>query len=508
MTGVIRSYAHEHGGRVGLLFLLFLLAIYNFITSGITSFAIICITPIVILGVYLAFRWNYFLLWILISFNYIIHLLNKNDWVLPAGIPISIYNEILEIALIAIAIIDIRKEHTWGRSLNLMSFAILLWSMLCFIEVFNDTCGLGINVGAWFSGFRLIAIQLFYFVIIFSIYINTPQTLTKYVRLWACLSLFSVFWTFKQQYIGLTPTESSWLQGSGSTTHLVNGIVRYWSTFNDAACYGCNAAATSVSFLIIGITSKIKFDRYFFIFVSFAVLWGMFQSGTRTAMACYFVGLIVYVGLSKSVKMAVPIILFAIISFCLLAFTNIGQGNNQIRRMRSALNKNDASANVRDINKATMAKYLKDAPWGIGIGVNNGDVPARNKYVVMSYIAPDSEYVFMWIHTGRIGVTIFTISMFLMLAGACWIVLFRLKNKSLVGIGAGLCCAFASIQLGAYLNQVLYQYPNGLIFFGGLAIVYVLPYLEKDWEIYEQARLTKQEEQKRIKLEKKLASRV
>ena len=105
-------------------------------------------------------------------------------------------------------------------------------------------------------------------------------------------------------------------------------------------------------------------------------------------------------------------------------------------------------------------------------------------------------------------IIVFTISMFLMFAGACRIVLFRLKNKSLVGIGAAICCAFASIQLGGYLNQVLFQFPNGLIFFGGLAIVYVLPYLEKDWEIYEQAKVAKLEEKKRLKLEKKLASRV
>ena len=176
--------------------------------------------------------------------------------------------------------------------------------------------------------------------------------------------------------------------------------------------------------------------------------------------------------------------------------------------MRSVFNKNDASANVRTINQATMAKYLKEAPWGIGIGIRSGEVPARNKYVVLSNIAPDSEYVYIWIHTGKIGLTIFLISMFLMLAGACWIVLFKLKNKSLAGIGSGFCCAFAAMQLGAYGNQVLYQYPNGLIFFGGLAIVYVLPYLEKDWEAYEQAKLAKQEEKKRLKLEKKLASRV
>lgn len=507
MTGIVKSYAHEHGGRVGLLFLLFLLALYNFFISGFNSFAIICIIPVIIASIYLSFKFHHLIFWILIITNYLLHFLSKNQW-LPEFIPMSAYNELLEIILIAIALIDIRSEQHFGRAMNMMTFAIGLWTLLCAIELFNDTCGLGINIGGWFNGLRLMAIQLLYFVIIFSLYIDSPEILMKYLRLWAGLALFSVFWTWKQQNIGFTQNELNWLNSAGATTHLVNGITRYWSTFHDAAIYGCNAAATSVAFLLIGLTSKTKWDRIFFLITGIAVLWGMFASGTRTAMACFFAGLMVYIVLSKSVKMAVPIILLGLISFILLAFTNIGQGNNQIRRMRSAFNKTDASANVRDINKATMEKYMKDAPWGIGIGVGEGDVPARNKYVVMSYIAPDSEYIFIWIHTGAIGVTVFASSMFIMFAGACWIVLFRLKNKSLIGIGAALCCAFASIQLGAYLNQVLYQYPNGLIFFGGLAIVYLLPYLEKDWDVYEQARLAKQEEKKQLKLEKKLASRV
>jgi hypothetical protein len=507
MTSAFRTYTHEHGGRVIILFLLFLLAIYNFFISGFNSYAIVCAIPLIVVVVYVAFNWQYTLFWSLIIINYFLPLCNKNEW-LPSGMPLSAYNEILEIALIAVALLDIRKDHHWGRSMNLMTFAALLWTVLCFLELFNDTCNLGINVGAWFAGFRLMAFQLFYFILIFSLYMNKPDTLVKYIRIWACLSLFSVFWTYKQQYIGLTPKESSWLYASGATTHIVNGITRYWSTFNDAANYGCNAAATSVAFLLIGLTSKFKKDRIFFIITGLAVLWGMFASGTRTAIACFFAGLMVYVFLSKSIKMAVPIVMLGIISFFLIAFTNIGQGNSQIRRMRSAFNKNDASANARDMNKTTMAKYLKDAPWGIGISIRNGDVPARNKFVILSNIAPDSEYVYMWIHTGKIGVTVFAFSMLLMFVGGCWVVLFKLKNKSLIGIGAAICCAFAAIQLGAYMNQVLYQYPNGLIFFGGLSIVYILPYLEKDWESYEQLRVTEQEEKKRLKLEKKLASRM
>jgi hypothetical protein len=83
-----------------------------------------------------------------------------------------------------------------------------------------------------------------------------------------------------------------------------------------------------------------------------------------------------------------------------------------------------------------------------------------------------------------------------------------LKSPSLRGIGGGLCSAFVAIQLGAYGNQVLMQFPNGLIFYGGLTIVYVLPYMEPAWIEYEKKKLAEQEERKRLKIEKKLASRV
>ena len=75
-----------------------------------------------------------------------------------------------------------------------------------------------------------------------------------------------------------------------------------------------------------------------------------------------------------------------------------------------------------------------------------------------------------------------------------------------VAVAAGF--AVGPQQLGGYGNQVLMQFPNCLVFFGGLAIVYILPHLEDDWEIYENELLAKQEEKERLKLEKKKASRV
>ena len=234
----------------------------------------------------------------------------------------------------------------------------------------------------------------------------------------------------------------------------------------------------------------------------------MFPSGTRTATACLMAGFIAYIFLSKSVRIAIPFsIVFAFFAF-ILVFTKIGDGNAQIHRMRSAFDSEDASANARSINQETMKKYLKEAPWGIGIAQGYGSVPANNKYALMSTIPADSEYVYIWIRTGIIGITTFLICTAIMIIGACWIVFFRLQSPSLRGIGAGFSCAMISLQLGGYGNQVLMQFPNCLTFYGGLAIVYILPYIEKEWMEYEQGQLAIQEEKKRLKLEKKRASRV
>ncbi len=507
MTDTFKTYSRENGGRVLLLFLLFLLALYQLTHAGFSSFAVVCLIPLLVIGVYSAFRWKMLTFWILIFINYFIQM---KDVATRMPVPLSLPNEMLQIILLAIAIIDARVNPHFEKCANLMLFALVIWCGFCTLEVLNDTCNLGINIGSWYSGARMMAFQLLYIFLVFSIYISTPQNLIKYLVIWGCLALISVLWAYKQINYSLTTIEYSWLWGSGYTTHVLNAgtLIRYWSTFGDAANYGCNAAATATAFIIFAITTKFNKLRIFFIITSVLVIWGMFQSGTRTAIFCLAAGLMVYVVLSKSVKIAVPFsIVFALFAFILI-FTNIGNGNQQIRRMRSAFKKDDASMNVRDINKEVMKKHIQDAPWGIGLGMGMDNVPANNKYRKLAIIPPDSEYVFIWLRTGPIGITVFIITMLIMLGGACWIVLFRLKSKSLIGIGGGLCCAFVSIQLGGYANQVLMQFPNCLIFYGGLSIVYILPYIEPAWIEYENKQLSEQAERKRLKLEKKLASRV
>jgi len=503
MTSKLTTYTNENGGRVLLLFLLFSLALYQFVIAGFNAFAIVCLVPALVVAAIVIFKWRMSAFWLLITINYFL------QWkCFPStGIPTSLYNEILQLLLLAIAFIDVRQNPHFERAANPMLFALIIWCGFCTLEILNDTCGLGINIEAWYTGARMMAFQMLYIFLVFTLYITSPEVLMKYLKLWACLSLISAIWTWKQQNIGMEQAELNFLYGAGRVTHIIQGgtLIRYFSTFSDAANYGCNAAAAAVAFFIIGITSKFTKEKIFFLIIGALVVKSMFASGTRTAIFCMLAGFMVFIVLSKSVKIAVPTIIAGGLFFCFLAFTNIANGNQQIRRMRSAFSKSDASTKTRDINQETMRKYMQDAPWGIGIGMGYKEVPANNKYSRMATIPPDSEYVYIWLRTGRIGITIFLLTTLIMFAGASYIVFFRLRSPSLRGIGAGMCSAFIAIQLGAYGNQVLMQFPNGLTFYGALTIVYVLPYLEPAWIELENKRLAEQEEKKRLKLEKKLA---
>ena len=504
MANALKTYTKENGGRVSLLFLLFLLAIYEFITAGFSAFAVVCLTPLLALFVLAAFHFRMFTFWTLIIINYFLQLKGLN---LP--FPMSLPNELLEIILLSLAIIDVKNSH-FERTANMMLYALFIWCGFCTLQVLNDTCNIGLDLGAWYTGARLMAFQIMYAFLVYSIYISKPDILIKYLLLWGVLALFASFWVWKQKNIGFTNAENAWIQGRGRSTHILQGgsLIRYFSIYSDAANFGIGIASTAVAFIIFGITSKIIKYKLFFLITGFACAWAMFPSGTRTAIACLMAGFITYIFLSKSTKIAIPFsIVFAFFVF-ILVFTKIGDGNAQIHRMRTAFDKNDASAGTRYYNQQVMKKYLKDAPWGIGIAQGYGSVPANNKYTLMSTIPADSEYVYIWIRTGIIGITTFLICTAIMLLGACWIVLFRLRSPSLRGIGAGMCCAFVSIQLGGYGNQVLMQFPNCLVFYGGLTIVYVLPFIENEWIEYENKQLAIQEEKKRLKLEKKRASRV
>ena len=495
-------YSRENGGRAILLFLLFSIAILNFLSSGYSAFvAVMCIPAIALVG-YFMFSRKMAMFYTLFIVNTVVMFIERH-FHLP--VPVSLINELFELMLIGMVLIDHWRFHL-SRLINVMFLCAIVWVMFCCIEIFNDQCGLGIDVYRWYTGARLMSMQILYAFVVTTLFIDTPKKIMTLLFIWAVFIVFAAIWLWKQKNIGLTEAESRFLWSSPA--HIMGGKIRYFSCFTDAANFGIHTAVASAAFLIIAATMKVTRIRIFFAIVGCIGMWAFFGSGTRTALFCFIATIMVFIVLCKNKKLILSVSAVFLVFLYILIFTNIGDSNQNIRRMRTAFDKEDASLGVREQNKATLRKYMVDAPWGVGIGLENGDVPPFNKFKLITQVPPDSEYVYIWVRTGVVGLTVFCIINAVMFLGACWIVFFRLKNPSIRGVGIAYTAAFIGMHLGGYANQILLQFPNVLIYYGGLATVYLLPHIENEWNEWEAKMIAEQEERKRLKLEKKRASRV
>lgn len=436
--------------------------------------------------------------WILFSINYTVMGLARY---VSIPMPLSLFVELFYFATI---IHVISSSDSYGGTLAKAFGPIFgiysVWLLYSIAEIANNSAEIEYNtiLYRWFAEVRTMALQIVYGFIIFAAIFNSKEKVRKFHHFWGFWILIATAKCMMQQYIGFDSKEQAFF-ASVIRTHFVSGIIRYFSIFSDAANFGSNMAATTVVFAALTFSAKRRKDKIFFGVCAMAALYGMMASGTRSAIIALAVGLACYAVLSKNIKAIVSTGVMGALTVGMLMFTNIGQGNNQIRRMRSAFNKDDASLAVREANKLAMERYLAEVPMGIGAGITNQDVPPSNKNHFLSTIPPDSTWVYVSIHYGAIGKACFYISFFGIIILGGLKVLSRLKDDEVTGQMAATVSGCAAMFLAGYSNQIMLQYPNCLLFFGAMGMLTVA-------EITDKRAIEEQEEETRRMLEEETSA--
>ena len=109
MTNSLPTYTKENRGRVLILFLLFLLSLYELSSAGLPGMVVVCMIPILIAGVYYAFHNKMMAFWLIFILNYVIMGLNRY-FALP--LPVYAFTFLPQILLSMVCIIDsIRTQN-------------------------------------------------------------------------------------------------------------------------------------------------------------------------------------------------------------------------------------------------------------------------------------------------------------------------------------------------------------------------------------------------------------
>lgn len=354
------------------------------------------------------------------------------------------------------------RQMNWRRLNNPAFYLLTIWLVYTILEYFNPNAP---YQPAWFYHARSYSLNWFFLAIIVLVTPITTANVWLFIRTWLVWSVLAALWGFKQQYIGLTPAEQNWLAAGAEKTHILWGQLRSFSFYSDAGQYGSEMAGVTLVSLILFFQVKKIPSKLLYLVLVLVLFWGYAVSGTRSSLFVLIAGYAAYLGLQRKIVPIIQGVSLAAPLLAVLLFTNIGNNVYQIYRIRTALRPTqDESFLVRLENQQRIRNYLKDLPFGVGVGSSSGAGVRFSPNHWAAQIPPDSWYVQLWIETGIVGVVIYLF----MLAGMILIGTYRLwqlKDPWLTTLMLVLLSEFIGIAVVSYSNPIMGQFPTSTIVF-------------------------------------------
>ncbi|MVM34763.1 O-antigen ligase domain-containing protein [Spirosoma sp. HMF4905] len=354
------------------------------------------------------------------------------------------------------------KRMNWKRLRQPAFWILIVWLSFTILEYFNPEHP---HPSSWFYHARSFSLSWFLIAIVVSVNPITKNDIKVLCALWLVWSFFAALWGFKQQYIGLEQAELRWLAAGAEKQHILWGQLRSFSFYSDAGQFGSEMAGITLLCLILFFETNSWLYRAVYICLAVIAFWGFAVSGTRGALFVILAGFPTYLALKRNLLHIFRALMVAGPLLALLLFTHIGDSVYQIWRIRSALHPTeDASFIVRLENQQKLRNFLKDKPFGAGIGTSSGAGQRFSPNYFAAQIPTDSWYVQIWIETGVVGLTIYL----LMLLGFILIGTFKvwqLKDPWVSTMMIALLAEFVGICVVSYTNPILGQFPTSTILF-------------------------------------------
>lgn len=374
---------------------------------------------------------------------------------------------ILVLTYLALFINRFKERIDWSPANKDITVLAAIWFGYSLFELVNPEAH---SIAAWFSG-RGVGLYMILLAPLALIFINTTRKLDFFLYIWGTFSILASLKGIMQLQFGLDHAEQAWLDEGNYKTHVLFGKLRAFSFLSDAGQFGGTQGYAAVVATIYAIAKKEWKAKYFFILVALLGFYGMIISGTRGAMSVPLAGFMTFFVLRKNIRLLSFGIALLTIIFIFFKFTTIGQENNQIRRMRTAFDPNDASLQVRLNNQKLLKNYLATRPFGGGIG--HGGVKAQRflPNAFLSQIATDSWYVLIWVEQGIAGLLLHLFILFYVLIKACYKIMFRIRDPILKLKMSALASGMFGVMVASYGNAVLGQMPTNVLLYISMAVL-------------------------------------
>jgi hypothetical protein len=375
---------------------------------------------------------------------------------------------VLFLTFIALIFNMFYERIDWSLAKKDITLLAVIWLSYSFLEVINPESR---SFAAWLNGMRGIAMYMLLITVLTLMLVNTNRKIEYFLLLWGGLSLLASAKGIAQHFVGIDSYEQAWLNAGAAQTHVLFGTLRIFSFLSDAGQFGANQAYSGVVALILALEEKDWRKKTFFLVVAFLGFYGMLLSGTRGAISIPLAGMGTYFVLKRNKLVMLSGFVALVLIFAFFKFTTIGQGNYQIRRMRSAFDPKDASFQVRLENQRTLRAYLATRPFGGGLG--HAGVKAQ-KYLpnaFLSSIATDSWYVMIWAEQGIVGLMLHLFVLFYIVIKSSYRIMNKIRDPILKGRMSALVAGMVGVMVASYGNAVLGTMPTAVSIYISMALL-------------------------------------
>lgn len=396
---------------------------------------------------------------------------------IPAPWGLSI-DGILILVYLSLFFMSFRKKIPWENAKSDVTLLAAIWYGYALFQLVNPEA---VSRVAWFYAMRGVAFYMLLIIPLIFILFYKKKDLNVFLMIWAVFSILGTMKGIMQMMFGVDPFEQRWLDSGGAVTHILFGKLRVFSFYSDAGQFGASQGQTGVVFGILALNQKGNWKlKIFYGLTAVLGIYGMMISGTRGAIAVPVMGAALYVILRKNIKVMILGLIAGITFFGFFKYTTIGNGNYNIRRMRTAFDPNDASLLVRLENQRKLKAYMASRPFGGGIGSAGNWGQRFSPNTFLANTPTDSWYVAIWAEQGIVGLILHLFILLYIIIKSSFVVMFKIRDDWIKAQIAALACGMFGIMVASYGNGVLGQIPTGLLIYSSMAYLFLAQKLDEE----------------------------
>lgn len=373
----------------------------------------------------------------------------------------------------------VKREKFWLYCNSPIVFMYVLVFLYFLFQFFNPNGG---SKEMYFLvSRRYIALLLFFYMAIQLF--KTKKDIKRFFKVFLILSVICGLYAVYQHIFGMLRYEFDAMFRDPELQKVAMdfmriGRLRQFSFLSDCTAFGLLMAGAAVIPIVMLMQMKWKLSIRIGLWVSLIVLvLAMSYSGTRTATVMLLGEIALYICITLNQRKT--LILTGIVVVGLAAILTMPSfGNQTIARLKTTFDTEDASLNVRDVNRKRIQPYIYSHPIGGGVRTTGAMFEEENRGHPLAGFPTDSGLLSIVLETGWIGLLLqcFTYFVFLQQGIHYYFKSRNLTNKAMLLAATVFLFGYVIAQ---YSQVAISQVPGSIAFYSLLAVIIRLPQIEE-----------------------------